>query len=92
MDEITLTDDQHDALVALPQTQREHAEASGLEHRQELGAVVMPGARHDVGLRLSCDTLRSLGHLGAINSTGERDATGRGRWTFEITAHATDLV
>jgi hypothetical protein len=90
MDEIKLTDDQRDALVALRDAAKEYPEADGFEH--DRNAVVMPGARHDVQLRIERETLRRLGHLGAVDFTRERDGFGRGRWTFVLTARAADFV
>lgn len=90
MDEIELTDDQHEAIVSLRKAAQDYPEADRFEHDRD--AVVMPGARHDVRLRIDRDTLRRLGHLGAIEFTRERDGFGHGRWTFILTARSADFV
>lgn len=68
----------------------EYPEADGFEHDD--GAVVMPGARRDVQLSIGRETLRSLGHLGAVEFTNERDGFGHGRWTLVLAAGAGEFV
>lgn len=57
MEEIEVTEDQREALVALLDAAREYPEADGFEH--DRSAVVMPGARHDVRLNLDREAKHS---------------------------------
>lgn len=90
MNTIDLEEPEREALRALKQAAATYPEADGFEHDRSV--VVMPGARHDIRLPISREMLRRFGHLGLVEFTHERDAVGRGRWTFVLSPRADDFV
>jgi hypothetical protein len=81
MDTIDLPEDERTALVALTDARSSYPEGDFFEH--DGTSVRMPGAREDVKLRISRETLRSLNHKKLVAFTDNRDGFGRGRWTFD---------
>lgn len=90
MNTIELSEPERDALVALTKTRDTYPEGEFFEH--DRSSVRMPGAREDVSLRISRDTLRSLGHRKLVLFTHMRDGFGHGRWTFELSPRAADYL
>lgn len=90
MEIIELSQPEQDALVALTSSLDKYPEGEFFEH--DRGSVWMPGARDDVSLSISRDTLRRLGDRELVVFTHIRDGFGHGRWTFELTPHAADFV
>lgn len=87
---IELSEPERDALVVLTKTRGKYPEGEFFEHDRT--SVRMPGARDDVSLSISRDTLRSLGHRKLVTFADMRDGFGRGRWTFELSPRAADYV
>jgi hypothetical protein len=90
METIELPEAERQALNALVEARSTYPEADHFEH--DGTSVRMPGARQDVNLWISRETLRSLNHKRLIWFMDERDVFGHGRWTFDVRARAADYV